>query len=80
LMRLLAPGMKEFGYSSWQAADGTIVDYKSRDGRCCSHTYDVWGRDHGIPDAEKALTYYLWGKLYPKRFKKRPWNTGWGRG
>src|SRR5208282_1646352 len=37
---------------------------------CCHYTFN-YGREYNIPETEKALTIYLWRKLYPIRYAKR---------
>lgn len=41
----------------------------NRASECCSHTFteDFW-----VPEIEKALTIYLYWKLFPDRFRTRP--------
>lgn len=46
-----------------------LIDRQQACGYCCENTFR---RDRRVPDLEKSLTFYLYWKLFPKRFSSRP--------
>jgi hypothetical protein len=74
VVKKLAPEV-QIGYNAlW--GSGIEATYWSLNGECCSHTFS--NKDAGIPVLEKSLTIYLWAKLFPDRFTRRPEHTKWG--
>lgn len=59
-------------------ADGVLLDNVGHT-ECCSMTF-CHARDADIPYAERALTIYLWKKLFPQRYRMRPLSTRWSAG
>lgn len=51
-------------------AGGTLLQ---QGGECCAYTFNMLDpQDLFIPEWERALTFYLYKKLLPKRFAERP--------
>lgn len=50
-------------------APNGMFDRQAGASYCCENTFR---KDCHVPDLEKMLTYYLYWKLFPKHFVKRP--------
>lgn len=53
----------------WMFHSGGVLNRGNGDNRCCSNTFL---EDFGVPEVEKALTIYLYWRLFPERFRDRP--------
>jgi hypothetical protein len=74
----LAPEATVRSWTTYEAeisGHGIIARDAELNGKCCRYTFG-WYND-AIPALEKALTLYLWRKLFPKRYFTRPLHEKW---
>jgi hypothetical protein len=71
----LGPRQPVISGSGIWSDEGRIGGLKEDAPLCCMYTFSE--ADYGIPWIERALTLYLWKKLYPKRVKNRPLRQEW---